>query len=433
MNVPKELVDQIARCQCVVFVGAGLSQGAGLPGWPELLQQMLDWSEKRGVDMADRTELESYIEDGDLLLVAEEMHERLGKDNFRSFMAEVFRRPGLKPSDTHMLLPEIPFTAALTSNYDTLLESAYTLTQRGTAPHVFTHSDYPELAAALRSGEFYVLKVHGTIDRIQTIVLGRSDYREVMYANPAYRQHLAVLFSVKTVLFLGFGLTDPDLLSLLEELRIAFRDHTGKHYALMDTRDVPAIKQRRFERDYGIQIIPYTPSAPDHPEVQMFLTSLVEQVCQAWATISQVGWKAPTPLEELATEVRARLQAIRYKVDEPQRLDEHTMSMVVEESASSSERPLHMHITLNRSGDQERDIQRLGQVHALLQQYKGGDRFSLYLADERKRLQIDFPQDTTGWCLELEMALIQMLGAGAVRVSQAFPTQTEQQASIESF
>jgi NAD-dependent SIR2 family protein deacetylase len=167
MNVPKELVDQIARCQCVVFVGAGLSQGAGLPGWPELLQQMLDWSEKRGVDMADRTELESYIEDGDLLLVAEEMHERLGKDNFRSFMAEVFRRPGLKPSDTHMLLPEIPFTAALTSNYDTLLESAYTLTQRGTAPHVFTHSDYPELAAALRSGEFYVLKVHGTIDRIQ--------------------------------------------------------------------------------------------------------------------------------------------------------------------------------------------------------------------------------------------------------------------------
>ncbi len=81
----------------------------------------------------------------------------------------------------------------------------------------------------------------------------------------------------------------------------------------------------------------------------------------------------------------------------------------------------HLHITLTRSGDQERDIQLLGQVHDLLQQYKGEDRFSLYLADERKRVQLDFPNDATGYCLELEQALIQMLGAGAVRVSQAVP------------
>jgi hypothetical protein len=32
MNVPRDLVDQIARGKGVVFVGAGLSQGAGLPG-----------------------------------------------------------------------------------------------------------------------------------------------------------------------------------------------------------------------------------------------------------------------------------------------------------------------------------------------------------------------------------------------------------------
>ena len=273
-NMPEELVDQIVRGNCVVFVGAGLSQGAKLPGWPELLRQMLGWSEKHGVDLADRAELETYIEDGELLLVAEEMRERLGKDDFRRFMAEMFRKPGLRPTDAHMLLPEIPFTAALTGNYDTLLESAYTIASRGTAPHVFTHSDYPELSAALRSGEFYVLKVRGTIDRIQTVVLGRSDYREVMHANPAYHQHLMTLFSVKTVLFLGFGLTDPDLLLLLEELRATFRDYTGKHYALMNTWEVPAIKQRRFERDYGIHITPYTPSAPDHPEVQVFLNRL---------------------------------------------------------------------------------------------------------------------------------------------------------------
>jgi DNA polymerase-3 subunit alpha len=98
--------------------------------------------------------------------------------------------------------------------------------------------------------------------------------------------------------------------------------------------------------------------------------------------------------------------------------------VVVSELPEEGERPkgpLHLHITLARSGDQERDIQLLGQVHGLLQQYRGEDRFSLYLADEHQRVQLDFPNDTTGYCLELEQALVQMLGAGAVRSSQASP------------
>ena len=97
------------------------------------------------------------------------------------------------------------------------------------------------------------------------------------------------------------------------------------------------------------------------------------------------------------------------------------VSELPEEREEQRNGPVHLHITLNRSGNQEQDIQRLGQVHDLLQQYEGEDRFSLYLADERKRVQLDFPNDTTSYCLELEQALVQMLGAGAVRVSQASP------------
>jgi DNA polymerase III alpha subunit len=95
------------------------------------------------------------------------------------------------------------------------------------------------------------------------------------------------------------------------------------------------------------------------------------------------------------------------------------VSELPEERGGQSNGSLHLHITLTRSDDQERDIHHLGQVHDLLQQYKGADRFSLYLADERKRVQLDFPNDTTGYCLELEQALVRMLGAGAVQTSQA--------------
>lgn len=70
MQIPPELVKKIANGRAVVFIGAGLSQGAGLPGWPQLLKQMIDWGEDSGVKLDDRKELEDYIEDGDLLMVA---------------------------------------------------------------------------------------------------------------------------------------------------------------------------------------------------------------------------------------------------------------------------------------------------------------------------------------------------------------------------
>ncbi len=86
------------------------------------------------------------------------------------------------------------------------------------------------------------------------------------------------------------------------------------------------------------------------------------------------------------------------------------------EQTERARRPRHLHITVPRSGDHERDIARLGQVHDLLVGYEGDDRFSLYVANGSRRVQLDFPNDTTGYCLALEQALVEMLGAGTVRV-----------------
>jgi DNA polymerase-3 subunit alpha len=79
-------------------------------------------------------------------------------------------------------------------------------------------------------------------------------------------------------------------------------------------------------------------------------------------------------------------------------------------------RPRHLHITIPRTGEQEQDIERLGQVHSLLQSYEGDDHFSLYLVNDESRVQLEFPNATTGYCTALEEALIGMLGAQAVRV-----------------
>jgi hypothetical protein len=329
MEIPKELIEGIADGSVTVFIGAGLSQGAGLPGWPKLLEQMMEWGKENNVDFskADEKELKKYIRQGELLWVAEELHERLGKSAFHQFMREVFQQSKPRPTETHRLLPAIPFSSVLTTNYDRLLEKVYEDSYKDASFHSFTHRDYPELAMAIRSGEFYLLKLHGTIDRIDTIVLGSSDYRDVMYKNPAYRQFLINLFSSKTILFLGFGLTDPDFNFLLDELKTTFNDYTVTHYALMNSNEATPLKRKRFEKDYNIKILPYTPSGPHHPEVIEFLKKLskkVKKIEKKAAPGTSIQVSAPG---KLVAEVKAWLQALSYEVSTPTRLDDRIMEM----------------------------------------------------------------------------------------------------------
>jgi DNA polymerase III subunit alpha len=78
---------------------------------------------------------------------------------------------------------------------------------------------------------------------------------------------------------------------------------------------------------------------------------------------------------------------------------------------------IHLHVTVPRQGDMEQTIQRLGKVYDLLVSYRGSDHFSLYVDNGgQARVQIQFPNDTTGHCLELEQRLREMLGAGTLQV-----------------
>jgi hypothetical protein len=40
MDISPELIEQFAKGNGAVFIGAGISVGAGLPGWGELLNRL---------------------------------------------------------------------------------------------------------------------------------------------------------------------------------------------------------------------------------------------------------------------------------------------------------------------------------------------------------------------------------------------------------
>ncbi len=78
---------------------------------------------------------------------------------------------------------------------------------------------------------------------------------------------------------------------------------------------------------------------------------------------------------------------------------------------------VHLHISLPRTQGLEHLIKRLGQVYDLLHSYPGEDRFSLHIENGGQgRLQIDFPNDTTRHCPELEQKLRALVGNGTIIV-----------------
>jgi DNA polymerase-3 subunit alpha len=78
--------------------------------------------------------------------------------------------------------------------------------------------------------------------------------------------------------------------------------------------------------------------------------------------------------------------------------------------------PRHLHITVYRTGDSKSDRQRLRSVYELVTSYQGHDTFSFFIPNGQGHLQLEFPNDTTHHCMELQQKLTKMLGTTAVQV-----------------
>ena len=238
-----------------------------LPGWEDLLREMVRWARDEGV----RLEFDAIVglidEEKELLLAAQELRSGLEEADFCRFLRKRFRDPKLKPGPAHEVLPDVGFASILTTNYDKLIEAVFP-----GAP-VYTQEDCPELAGLSREFEFAIVKAHGDVDRCESIVLGQSDYQKAMFANRHFRIFLTNIFTSRTVLFVGCSLTDPDLLLVLDELKLDLKGQLGPHFALMKTKGLNSLKRGNFEKRYGIRILG-DDDRDDFPDIRGFLLDL---------------------------------------------------------------------------------------------------------------------------------------------------------------
>ncbi len=83
------------------------------------------------------------------------------------------------------------------------------------------------------------------------------------------------------------------------------------------------------------------------------------------------------------------------------------------------ERVRTVRVTLTRSGEQAQDMQTLREIHSLLVEHPGPDRFVIHLTSiAGGAVELGFPNDTTRYCPELAQELTAIVGAEAVQVEE---------------
>jgi hypothetical protein len=234
------------------------------------------------------------IVSGDLLVAAQELQERVGPAGVGTFLQKVLRDPAATPSRAHHLIAQIPFRAALTTNYDALLEGAYTLEHRGRIPLVLTQSDLAARPSLLRRPEFFIFKIHGHLDRIDSIILGSRDYQDLLFRTPGYRQFLEIAFATHTVLFLGFGGADPDLDNVLDRLASIYSRTLDRHFILLPSGRFNTTHKRRLVLDRRLEVIEYFPD-PAHSQVVAFLEELRRQVLVGHTSVASPAARTSRP------------------------------------------------------------------------------------------------------------------------------------------
>lgn len=266
--IPRPLLDSLLGRRCMLFVGSGLSNAAGYPTWPELVNLLIEEAGQTYPEKA--SSLRSFaIEQKNPLLVAEYARSKLGPQRYGNFLRGIFGKQR-KPQATHKSIANTAYKAVITTNYDRLIETAVTF-ERGYAPAVFSFDSLPDLGSALYEGSFFVFKLHGDVSSANAIVLTSQDYDRLILRSPFVRSFLQAIFLNFTLLFVGYSLTDPDFQLVLKELHLIFQGTTPPHYALLP--DPHEFTTEHLMSQLNIQVISYS-SKKNHKEAADFLSEM---------------------------------------------------------------------------------------------------------------------------------------------------------------
>lgn len=212
--LPPRLISAAKEGKVSPFFGAGVSIAAGIPTWGGLLSKL-------GVteELANEPNLEH-----DPLTLAELLAHEIGYLELQKELRKLMSAH-VTPSIVHYLLAQLSQGVYVTTNYDTLFESAWKVINNNKEPMVITtDSDFVKYGLEPKQllpkdGNIVLLKIHGCASRQdEELILTRSQYRRHYRTNIVLFEAVRNLMLHNHMLFLGFSHSDPEITRLVDDV-----------------------------------------------------------------------------------------------------------------------------------------------------------------------------------------------------------------------
>lgn len=216
--------DQLVEClkhgTVVPFIGAGLSVAGGFPTWKKHLRQQ---GRTAGIKSDD---IENLLINGQYEPIIQLIEEVRGPDVFIQELRDVFSRTG-ELTDITLLITELFFDTVITTNYDRLIEQAYSTGQDNKLQIIngmdALEEPYPDKTT--------IIKLHGDIQNPARCILSKNQYDQ-NYGNPKLDLNLPIpkllsyYYRNSSLLFLGCSLNKDRTMQVFQ----AVKDEIGDAY-----------------------------------------------------------------------------------------------------------------------------------------------------------------------------------------------------------
>lgn len=266
-----------------LFVGSGMSRRyLNLPDWKGLLKHFVDVigkdefaynsfenkaksSECKAGIMPKIAELiqhdydEKWFADSNIRTVGEAGLKEIqnGVSPFKVEIAEFIRNNCLIQDTYADELDELRFLAeksisgVITTNYDKLLENVFS--------GYSTYIGQSELIFSALQGVAEIYKIHGDIDKPESIVINEEDYLEFDSKSAYLAAKLLTIFMEYPIIFMGYSISDTNIINIIKSI-----------VQCLNTDQLRILEDRfifvEYRADFvGAEITPYVIMAGDKP------------------------------------------------------------------------------------------------------------------------------------------------------------------------
>lgn len=275
----QKLKQVLAQEDTVLFIGSGISMWSGLPSWAALIEELAKFVEANNSN-ADLIRNEATR--GELLQAASYGFDKLTKQQIGEFVKSACRYGEAKPHDIHQKIVSLGPRCFITTNYDNLIEESLRKWQpdRFLRPPI-SNRQLTETAEIISARAIdFIFKPHGDAADSESIILTREQYRQLLPGGErqAALESLKTLLASRPVVYLGFGLRDPDFMYVRDVLANTYKGGVRDHYAIL--ADISDEEINYWRRNYGIHLYGYTTvkrsdGTRDHTQLITLLEGLV--------------------------------------------------------------------------------------------------------------------------------------------------------------